>query len=247
MHPAILATGEAAGWQALTGLDGTARTGEPAFTTQQHQGFYDYLAAHPGQARVFADFMTSRSAGLAATIASLDFTGTGVVADIGGGHGTILAAVLAAHPGLRGILVDRPHVLADARSRLPAGTRDRIGLVPGDYLTGPLPAASTYLLASIVHNHDDGQARVILGNVRAAAVTGPRLILADILLPDHPAPHIGCDLDVRMMALGTGRERTRDAYLALLGDVGFAVTEIIGTPYGLSIIDARPASTETAQ
>ncbi len=241
MHPAILATGEAAGWQALTGLAGTARTGEPAFTAQQHQGFYDYLAAHPDQARVFADFMASRSTDIAAAIASLNFTGTHMVADIGGGHGTILAAVLTAHPALRGILVDRPHVLADAPSRLPAGTSDRIDLVAGDYLTGLLPAASTYLLASILHNHDDGQARVILGNVRAAANPGARLILADILLPDRPASHIGWDLDVRMMALGTGRERTRNAYLALLHGVGFTVTEVIGTPYGLSIIDTRRA------
>jgi hypothetical protein len=127
----------------------------------------------------------------------------------------------------------------------------RVDLVAGDYLAGPLPSAATYLLASILHNHDDAEARRILGHVRAAATAAtaatagagaPRLLLADILLPDRPAPHIGCDLDVRMMALGTGRERTRAAYLALLRDAGFPETQVIGTPYGLSIIDAGPAA-----
>ena len=177
----------------------------------------------------------------------LDFTGTTTIADIGGGPGTILAAVLTAHPHLHGILFDHRHMLPGARGFLAgAALTGRTELAAGDYLDGPVPPASTYLLASILHNHDDGQARVILGNIRAAATSGPRLLLADVLLPDHPAAHIGYDLDVRMMALGTGRERTRDAYLTLLADTGFTSAQIISTPYGLSIIDARPAATEPA-
>ena len=242
MHSAILATGDAAAWQAMTGLATTARTGQPAFTAQQGRGFYDYLAADPARARIFGDFMTSRSAGIAATIARLDFTGSDFVADIGGGHGAILATILTAWPHLRGILVDRAHVLDSAREHLAAaGLMGRVELAAGDYLSEPLPAADTYLLASILHNHDDREARAILGNVLAAAARKPRMLLADILLPDHPAPHIGCDLDVRMMALGTGRERTRTAYLTLLHDAGLTCTQVIGTPYGLSIIDAEPA------
>jgi hypothetical protein len=240
MHAAVLAAGDAAVWQAMTGLAATVRTGEPAFVIQQGRGFPDYLAADPARARVFADCMARRSADIAAVIARLDFSGETVIADIGGGHGTILAAVLAAHPYLHGIVSDR--ALGGARDYLAdAALTGRTELVPGDYLAGPVPAAGTYLLVSILHNHDDGQARVILGNIRAATTSGPRLILADILLPDHPAPHIGCDLDMAMMALGTGRERTRDGYLTLLHEAGFTETAIIGTPYGLSVIDARPA------
>lgn len=241
MHPAVLATGDPAAWQAMTGLAATARTGQPAFAAQHGCGFYDYLAAHPGRAAIFAQFMASRSADLAAALARLDFPGP-TVADIGGGSGTVLAAILAAHPHLRGVLFDQPHMLDAAREHLAAaGLAGRAELAAGDYLAGPLPPARTYLLASILHNHDDGQARTILGNVRAAATGGPRVLLADLLLPDRPAPHIGSDLDVRMMALGTGRERTRAAYLALLRDVGLTDTQVIGTPYGLSIVDARPA------
>jgi hypothetical protein len=245
MRAAVLATGEPAAWQAMPGLDATARTGEPAFTAQHGRGFYDHLAAHPDRARLFQEFMTSRSADVATALAALDFTGAQVIADIGGGNGTILAAILAAHPHLRGILLDRPHVIDGARSHLATVPGSHIELVPGDYLTGPLPSADTYLLASILHNHDDPEARVILGNVLAAARGRPRIVMADILLPDRPTPHIGFDLDIRMMALGTGRERTRAAYLTLLPDAGLTAIQVTSTLYGLSIINAQPTTTET--
>jgi hypothetical protein len=261
MRAAVLATGESAGWQALLGLDVTALTGEPAFAARHGRGFYDHLAAHPDRAAVFGEFMASRSADVAAALAALDFGGDRVVADIGGGSGmvlaAILAAILAAHPHLRGLLVDRPHVLDQPRSHLSTGSGtegpgagtsgpgSRMELVPGDYLAGPLPSAGTYVLASILHNHDDAEARVILGNVRAAAVPGrPRILLADILLPDRPVAHVGVDLDIRMMALGTGRERTLATYLALLTDAGLT-GRVIAAPYGLSIIEAQPAGTDT--
>jgi hypothetical protein len=231
----------------MPGLDATACTGEPAFTAQHGRGFYDHLAAHPAQADTFQEFMTSRSADVATALAALDFTGAQVIADIGGGNGTILAAILAAHPRLRGILLDQPHVLDGTRSHMASVPGDRIELVPGDDLTAPVPSADTYLLASILHNHDDPEARVILGNVLAAAPGRPRILLADILLPDHPAPHIGFDLDIRMMALGTGRERTRAAYLTLLADAGLTATQVTSTPYGLSIIDAQPTPAETSR
>jgi hypothetical protein len=243
MHGAVLATGDPAAWQALTGLADTACTGEPAFTAQQGQIFHGYPAACPASLRVFTGFVASRLAGIADQIARLDFTGSTALADIGGVDGTILAAVLAAHPHLHGIFFDR--AVGRARDHLTgAALTGRAELVGGDYLDGPLPPASTYLLASVLHNHGDADGRVILGNIRAAATSGPRLILADILLPGQPAPHLGYDLDVQMMALGTGQERTRDAYLTLLRDVGFHSTEVISTPYGLSIIDAQPITTE---
>jgi hypothetical protein len=245
MRAAVLATGEPAAWQAMLALDATAYTGQAAFTAQHGRGFYDHLAAHPNRARLFQEFMTSRSADVATALAALDFTGAQVIADVGGGNGTILAAILAAHPHLRGILLDRPHVIDAARNHLAAEPGSRVELVSGDYLAGPLPCADTYLLTSILHNHDDPEARVILGNVLTAVSGHPRILLADILLPDHPTPHIGFDLDIRMMALGTGRERTRTAYLALLADVGLTATQVTSTPYGLSIIDAQRTTTET--
>jgi hypothetical protein len=242
MRAAVLATGEAAGWQAMIGLDHTARTGQPAFAAQQGSSFYDYLAAHPAQARIFQEFMTSRSAGIAADIAALDFTHSKVVADIGGGHGTILAAILTAWPHLHGILAERQHVLDSVPGHLAAtGVHDRVELAACDYLdVGQIPSADTYLLANILHNHDDHDARAILTGILAAAPEPPRVLLADILLPARPVPHFGFDLDIRMMALGTGRERTRAAYLSLLSDAGLTNTTITETPHVLSIIDAQP-------
>lgn len=244
MYGTVLATGERAAWQALTGLADTARTGEAAFTAQQEYVFHGYLAAHPAS---IPAFRTSRPVASRASLgrspawtlraAQLSPTSAAWTAPS-------WPPVLAAHPDLHGILFNR--ALGRARDHLTgAALTGRAELVPGDVLDGPLPSASTYLLASVLNGHDDAEARVILGNIRAAATSGPRLILAGILLPGQPAPHIGCDLDVQMMALGTGQERTRDAYLELLSDAGFHSTEVIGTPYGLSIIDAQPASTQT--
>ena len=243
MRPAVLATGDVAAWRAMTALEHTMRSGQPAFEAEHGCGFYDYLAAHPAAGQAFAAFMASRSARLATAIAALDFSASRVVADIGGGHGTILASVLAAWPHLRGILADRPEVLGEARAWLAtAGVGARAEVVACDYLDPrQIPAADTYLLASILHNHDDTDAQAILGALAGAATTGPRLIVAEILLPDDSAPHIGYDLDIRMMALGRGRERTRAAYDALLTGAGQALTTITQGPGAFSIVDAQPA------
>jgi hypothetical protein len=243
MRAAVLATGDPAAGQAMTSLEHTIRTGQPAFAAEHGCGFYDYLAAHPVAGQLFQEFMTSRSADLATTIAALDFTTSRVIADIGGGHGATLAAVLTAWPHLRGTLADHPAVLDAARELLTAaGVLNRVHLADCDYLDpAQIPAADTYLVASILHNHDDHQTRAILTAIMAAAASSPRVIVADILLPAGPGPHFGYDLDIRMMALGTGRERTRTAYLGLLHDAGLASTTVISGPGAFSIIDAQRA------
>ena len=222
MRPAVLATGEAAGWQAMTGLDHTARTGQPAFDAQQAAASTTTSLPGPLQGGSSRSSWPAGRPALPRPSAVLDFTGSAVVADIGGGHGVILAAVLAAWPQLHGILADRPDVLDGACGHLAAaGVHDRVRLAACDYLDpGQIPRADTYLLTSVLHNHDDDGARAILANILAAATGRPRVLLAEILLPDDPAPHIGYDLDIRMMALGTGRERSRAAYHALLSAPG---------------------------
>jgi hypothetical protein len=243
MRAAVLATGDPAAGKAMTSLEHTVRTGQPAFGAEHGCGFYDYLAAHPAAGRTFQEFMTSRSADLATAIAALDFTGAQVVADIGGGHGSVLASVLTAWPHLRGILADHPAVLDGARELLTAaGVLSRMHLIGCDYRDpAQIPAADTYLLASILHNHDDCEARAILAGIMAGATGLPRVILAEILLPGGPGPHFGYDLDIRMMALGVGRERTRTAYLTLLSDAGLTSATVTSTPGAFSIVDAQPA------
>jgi O-methyltransferase len=246
MLPAVMSTGDPAAWLAMTGLPGSVRTGQPAFEAENGGGFYAYLAAHPGAGRLFARFMASRSADLAAAVAALDLAGSRVVADIGGGLGTVLAEILLSWPRVRGILAEQPHALGLARGWLrSAGVLDRVDVVACDYLEPEqIPAADTYVLASILHNYDDRDVRAILGGLVAAAGAGagPRVVVGEILLPGDPGPHIGYDLDMRMMALGAGRERTRAEYLRLLADAGLADTTVTTLPGAFSIIDARPTA-----
>lgn len=248
MHSAILATGEAASWEAMRHLTDTARSGQPSFHVLSGTSWYGYLAAHPDEARIFQEFMTTRSAWVAdALVEHLDFTGAHTVADIGGGNGSILAAILAAYPQLRGILFEMDAVLPGARDYLTrAGIAERCELIAGDYFAvGDVPAADTYLLANIIHNYSDDEARKIIANVLAAASGEPRVLLADLCLPDRPEPHVGFDLAVRMMVLGAGTERTRAAYVGLLESAGLRAEQVIDPGFAVSIIDTRPATGST--
>jgi hypothetical protein len=239
MRAAVLTNSGPPGWGAMLRLADAVRDGQPVFEQLAGEGFYGWHASNPDGGEVFQQFMTSRSASAAQVIAGLGFTGAAVVADIGGGYGTILAAVLAAHPHLHGILLDRDDVLPGADDYLAGhGAAGRCELTAGDYLNpAGIPAADIYLLGSILHNHHDDQARRILGGL-VAANTRARVICADILLPDDPCvPDTGTDLDMRRLAIG-GRERTRDQYTALLGSAGLTITAVLPTASPLSVIDS---------
>ena len=240
MRAAVLANGNEPAWQSMLRLATAVRTGQPVFSDIAGKDFYDWHADHPDQAQIFQEFMTARSAGAAAAIASLNFASAQVVADIGGGYGTVLAAVLAAHSHVRGIILERDSVLPGAREYLAGrGLDGRCELSAGDFFDpAAIPPADVYILVNILHNYGDDDAGAILRNITAAAPRA-RVILADILLPDDPATaHIGTDLDMRRIAMG-GRERAWNEYADLLASAGLTAGDVIQTPWILSIIDAR--------
>jgi hypothetical protein len=242
MRAAVLSSGCEPAWMAMLALAGAVRAGTPVFADFAGEEFYTWQVSHPEHSQVFQEFMMARSAAAGAAAAGLDFTGAETVADIGGGHGTILAAILAAHSRQRGILLDRKDVLPGAEAYLAGqGLADRCEVTAGDYLDpADIPAADVYILGSILHNHGDGEARQILGNLLAAS-PGARVICAEILLPDDPSvPDIGTDLDIRRLVIG-GRERTRAEWAALLGSGGLAITATVPA-VPLTIIDAWPAA-----
>jgi O-methyltransferase domain len=240
MRAAVLNGGNPASWESMLHLATAVRTGQPVFEDIIGVDFYEWQAAHPDYGQIFQEFMIARSAEAAAVIAGLDISDTSVLADIGGGRGTILAAVLEAHPHLRGILFERSEVLQGARDHLAGrGLDGRCEVVLGDFFdAATIPAADGYILANILHNYTDDDARTILRNITASS-PGARFILADILLPDDPAEsHMGTDLDMRRLATG-GRERVRGEYIALLDSVGLTVSDILPTATMLSVIDAK--------
>jgi len=199
--------------------------------------FFEYFAANPADAAVFQQGMTAFSAMEAQAVAdAYDFSGIGTLLDVGGGHGLLLATILAANPSLSGILFELPFVLDGARELLAEhGVADRCTTVGGDFFES-VPAADAHILKNIVHDWDDERALAILGNCRAATHDRGRLLIVQEALPPGNTPSFGKLLDLQMLVIG-GRERTEAEYHSLLHDAGYELTQIVPTTASLHLIE----------
>jgi hypothetical protein len=221
----------------------TVMTGETAFEHAFGMSQWDHRRQHPELAACFRAALnatTARTTG--AVIAAYDFSRFRTIADVGGAHGTLLAALLKAYPSARGILFDLPHVVEGASSELEAaGVADRCQILGGDFL-GRVPAgADLHVLKSVIHDWDDDKSVLILRNCREALVRDGRLLLIERIMPGRVAEGPGAIwLDLQMLAVTGGRERTEEEHCALLARAGFSLTRIIRTRTSLSIIEAVP-------
>lgn len=209
-------------------LDHSLRTGRSAWEHVHGAPFWDWLATHPHQEQTFAASMQDQVAlTSAAAVPLFGLSGALTVADIAGGTGTLLTAVLDAHPIARGILVDLPSVLEHA-----VVDRSRCELHPGD-LFGPMPHADAYVLARVLHDWPDEDCRRILRGIRSAADDGARLFDIDLVVPEDREPHPSKLADINMLLLfGGGRERTQTELDALLASTGWRVDRIDSLPLG---------------
>jgi len=216
----------------------TVRTGRPGVDIAHGMSCFDFLAAHPELAQGFQAAMSERTAAFAPSVATgYDFSGVQTVADIGGGTGTLLAAILRAHAHLRGLLFDRPEVAAGAANVLQsAGLSDRCDVVAGDFFSGVPERADIYLLANVLHDWDDARAVRILANCRKAMTSGARVLIAERLIPDHPSDALPVLLsDFNMLVFTGGQERTNAEYAALLTQARLVPGRVlpVAAPYGL--------------
>lgn len=197
-------------------------TGEPAFDRVNGMPFFDYLAAHPDAESNFARAMASGAAVRAETLAAFDWSPHTTAVDIGGGTGTALATILAAHPHLSGTLFDLPGVVAGAAGVLDAaGVAGRCGVVAGSFFDDPLPPGDVYVLSQILHDWNDERATAILRNCRRTLGDGNLLLLAEGILPDDTEPDFAKLFDLHMLVLVGGKERTLAEWQALLRAGGF--------------------------
>jgi hypothetical protein len=227
------------------GLTETLRTGRAAAPRALGMPYWEYLAAHPDQQALFDQAMVQRARLLSlACVPLLDWPATGTIADIAGGTGTLLAAVLQAAPGPHGILVEQPQVLARAQPFLERqGVADRCTLHPGD-LFAPPPPTDLYLLASVLHDWDDHHAARILAALGRSATNDTRLRIFEMLLPDDATPHRAKMSDVLMLLMFDGaRERTLDQYRNLLEDTGWQLDRVVPSPGPMSVIQASRSET----
>lgn len=181
--------------------------------------------------------MTGKSQGpIAGVVSKYDFSRFGTIADIGGGRGHLLRAVLAAAPKARGIVFDLPNVTQDATPAAP----DRIEFRAGDFFKDALPVADAYLIMQVIHDWSDAEATKILSGIRRAAPAHAKLLLIEVLIPETPAPAWAKVLDLVMLMLITGKERTRSEYEQLLAGAGFRLERTIDVGHDTVILEAVP-------
>jgi hypothetical protein len=222
-------------WLSFIELQHSAQTGRPVIEKYVSGGTWAYFRSNPDAARQFDAAMHSRAREeIAALLRAFDFSRYKLIADIGGGRGHILEALLAAAPASSGILFDQPEVVAEL------APRPRITVQGGDFLEGPLPVADAYIVGNCLHNWDDESAMRILRAVRRAAPERSQLLVLESMLPEGPEPHLTKILDVQMLAFVGGRERTQREYEALLGAAGFRLERVVPTSCPTSILVADP-------
>ena len=230
-------------WSAWGNLLHSARTGEPAFQAVHGTTAWDYRTRHTEEGAIFDAAMVGVSGMVAdAVVRSYDFSGIGVLADVGGGHGQLLATILAAHPGMRGILFDQPQVASGARPLLErAGVADRCEVVGGSFFEAVPGGADAYLLKSIVHDWDDAEAAAILRACRAATGEAGRLLVIERVVGPPNEPDAAKFSDLNMLVELGGRERTAEEYRDLLARAGFRMAGITPTGSPFEIVEAVPA------
>lgn len=222
-------------------LLGTVRTGEPAATRFYGQPYFDWLAGDGAQVARFTGAMAALTTGVkAGAVQGYTLPGGQTVVDVGGADGAMLLVLLGADPdpGRRGVVFDRPHVVPAASARLAdSPLAGRVDVVGGDFFEA-VPAGDVHLLSLVLHDWADEPARRLLRTVAAAGRPGSRLVALELVMPSDDSPHLARMIDLTMLGMLTGRERTAAEHEELLASAGFRLDAIRATPTPMSIIEA---------
>jgi O-methyltransferase domain len=228
-------------WRAWENLVHSVRTGETAFEKVYGENVFAYLSKHADESAVFDEGMTGFSGKSADAVAdAYDFSRFKTLADIGGGHGYLLSVILRKYPGLRGIVFDAPHVVSGASAIL---TRfelsDRCTTVGGDFFQSVPGGCDAYIMKHIIHDWNDRDSERIIRTIRSAAKPGSCLLLVEMVIPTGDAPHPGKLLDLEMLVVASGKERTEQEYQQLLLRSGYRLCNITSTRSPVSVIEAE--------
>ena len=237
--------GEESAWRAWNEFEYSVRTGKPAFERVFGEQVFEYFAHHPGPAAIFNAAMNSFSAGTGAAVArAYDFSPFRRVVDVGGGHGALLAAIAERFPDLRGVLFDRPEVIASARQALASsGHAKRIELCAGDFLDEVPEGGDAYIMKHIIHDWDDERCIRILTLCRKAMAAGGTVLVVEQVIQDGPESAFAKLLDLEMLAMTPGgRERSAAEFSRLFERAGLRLTRIVPTGSFVTVIEAVPAA-----
>jgi hypothetical protein len=222
-------------WATFGELEHSVRSGLPAGEKVIPGGLWAYFAQHPDASAIFnATMVTKAQTQIAGVLAAYDFSGFEVIGDIGGGRGHLLSALLQRVSTARGVLFDLPHVVEDTAG----ATSPRLTRQAGDFFKDLLPACDAYLVMEVIHDWNDAESVSILKAIRRAAPSHAKLLLIEEMVPDDPGPAWPKMLDIHMLALIGGKQRTRREYEALFDEAGFSFKREIDTGAGISILEA---------
>lgn len=228
-------------WEMWGDLLQSVQTGTDGYRARYGYNLFDWLSERPAESVIFDEAMTSVSRLVnPAIVAGYDFSSTGRLADVGGGYGATLAGILRQYPSVHGTLIDRPAVIERARRDGPLtgpDVRDRAAFAAGDLFSELPGGLDTYFFKWIMHDWNDAAARRILHVCREAMRPGARLLLAEMVIEPGKAPDASLVLDIAMLMLTGGKERTPDEFASLLADSGFALRRIVPTASPFSIVE----------
>ncbi len=230
-------------WQAWSALGESVRSGENAFRQVHGVGVWEYRSTRPEEALVFDRAMASVSGRVGrALVAAYDFGRFGTVADVGGGHGGFLAALLTANPAMRGVLFDLPHVVATAGPTLQAaGVAERCRIEAGSFFDAVPAGSDAYVLMHVIHDWEDAEAVEILRTcARAAAGSAPVLLVEQLVAPPNAGPETKLS-DLNMLVGPGGLERTREEFAQILAAAGLRLERVAAEAFGQHVLEAVAA------
>jgi ubiquinone/menaquinone biosynthesis C-methylase UbiE len=218
-------------------------TGEMGFTRAYGKDSFAYMEEHPELAAMFDEAMASFTKQIvAAVVATYDFSDFGVIMDVGGGNGELLAGILKANPALRGVLFDQPHVIERARKKIvDLGLVDRCSLASGDFFKELPGGCDAYVFKHVIHDWSDEQAAAILRSCRRAANPGAKLLIVEGVYParidQSEASKSVTGNDVNMLVCTGGRERSESEFRGLFETAGFRFSRIVPTQSRVSVVE----------
>lgn len=222
-------------WQIFEKLSHSIMTGGPTLPQVIPEGQWEYFSKNPELSQLFDEAMAGKAHGqIVGIIAGYDFSPFKTIADIGGGQGHLLHAVLGATPSLHGTLFDMPHVV----QKVAAKASDRLRLQGGDFFNDKLPVCDSYMIMQVIHDWPDQEAAKILASIRRSTPPHAKLLLIEAIVPEDPNPSWITMLDLFMLVLFGGKERTRPQFEALLNTAGFRLDRVIDIGLGTFILEA---------
>ena len=229
-------------WLPWGNLEEAVRTGERTTRAALGCEFFEWYGKRPAEGAAFSGAMGNLSALAAQEVGRvLALPEQATVVDVGGAHGTLLAGVLEANPAARGVLTDLPHVIADAPRALAAlGIADRAVAVAGDFFEA-VPEGDVYLLKQVLHDWNDDQCVALLRNCARAMRPGGKVVVVEMVVPEDDTPSLAQIMDLNMLVMLPGRERTETEFSALFGAAGLSAANVTQTHSPFSLVEARRA------